>query len=250
MKTQFFSVIKFPVFVSIALLIISAIVFVLVYQAYGILGWSAWEKVLYTGLIVIVAWLVGTWLLILASTTKRFKSKACRIYLKWMLFHIYYRISRWMNTIFFQKTRGFRESFLNFNNEIIITNYSRIPSNRILLLLPHCLQNSTCKIRVTANIIYCEECGKCDVAALKKITLENKVMGALASGGSMARKVIKDHSPEVVIAVACHRDLIEGVRDAWKLPVFAILNERPNGPCFETTVNLADVQFALNKFIQ
>lgn len=65
----------------------------------------------------------------------------------------------------------------------------------------------------------------------------------------MARKVIKDYDPDVVIAVACHRDLIEGVRDAWKLPIFAILNERPNGPCFETTVNLADVQFALNKFI-
>lgn len=102
---------------------------------------------------------------------------------------------------------------------------------------------------MTANIIYCEECGKCDVAALKKMSLENNVQAALASGGSMARKVIKDYDPDVVIAVACHRDLIEGVRDAWKLPIFAILNERPNGPCFETTVNLADVQFALNKFI-
>ncbi len=250
MKTQFLSVIKFPVFVSIALLIISALVFVLVYQAYGILGWSTWERVLYTGLIVIVAWLVGTWLLILASTTKRSKSKGFRLYLKWMLFHIYYRISRWMNSIFLQRTRDFRESFLNFNNEIILTNYSKIPSNRILLLLPHCLQNSKCKIRVTANIIYCEECGKCDVAALKQISLDNNVQAALASGGSMARKVIKDYKPDVVVAVACHRDLIEGVRDAWRLPVFALLNERPNGPCFETTVNLADVQFALNKFIQ
>ena len=102
---------------------------------------------------------------------------------------------------------------------------------------------------MTANIIYCEECGKCDVAALKQMSLENNVQAALASGGSMARKVIKDHDPDVVVAVACHRDLIEGVRDAWRLPIFAILNERPNGPCFETTVNLADVQFALNKFI-
>lgn len=250
MKKQFFSVMKFPLYVSIALIIIFAIAFILVYQAYSVLlGWSLGKKILYTGIIVVVAWLVSTWLLILASTTKKFKSAGFRIYLKWMLFHVYYRISRRMNTIFFQKTSTFRESFLNFNNEIILTNHSHIPGKKILLLLPHCLQNSKCRIRVTANIIYCEECGKCDVAALKKMSLENNVQAALASGGSMARKVIKDYDPDVVIAVACHRDLIEGVRDAWKLPIFAILNERPNGPCFETTVNLADVQFALNKFI-
>ena len=71
MKTQFFSVIKFPLFVSIALTIIFAIAFVLVYQAYGaLLGWSLGKKILYTGIIVVVAWLVVTWLLILASTTK------------------------------------------------------------------------------------------------------------------------------------------------------------------------------------
>lgn len=249
MKNQFFSVIKFPVFVSISLLIIMSIVFGFIYHSYGGLGWNVWQKVLYISLIVIVAWLIVTWLWILSSSTKKFASPALRIYLKWMLFHVYYRLSRWMNVIFFQDTESFWESFLNFNNEIILTNYANVKHDKLLLLLPHCLQHSKCKIRVTANIIYCEECGKCDIAALKKLTQDGKVMAAIASGGSMARKVIMDFRPEVVVAVACHRDLIEGTMDAWKLPVYAILNERPNGPCFETTVNLADVQFALNKFI-
>jgi hypothetical protein len=70
----------------------------------------------------------------------------------------------------------------------------------------------------------------------------------VASGGSLARKLIADNHPDLIIAVACHRDLTEGVRDAWQFPVYSILNERPKGPCFETTVSLKAIEFAINRF--
>ncbi|MDZ4181635.1 MAG: DUF116 domain-containing protein, partial [Candidatus Cloacimonadaceae bacterium] len=75
------------------------------------------------------------------------------------------------------------------------------------------------------------------------------VFAAVATGGSLARKLITDQRPDVIIAVACHRDLVDGVRDAWQFPVYAVLNERPNGPCFETTVSLSTIEFAIKKFI-
>jgi hypothetical protein len=53
----------------------------------------------------------------------------------------------------------------------------------------------------------------------------------------------------VIIAVACHRDLTDGVRDSWRYPVYAVLNERPKGPCFETTVSASTIEFAIKKFI-
>ena len=141
-----------------------------------------------------------------------------------------------------------QESFLNFNNEIVLSAAKNINHTNILLLLPHCLQNSQCKIRITANINDCASCGKCDIAELKALAERLNVKAAVATGGSLARKIIRDVMPDVIVAVACHRDLTDGVRDAWRFPIFGVLNERPNGPCIETCVSLHTIEFAIRKF--
>lgn len=249
MKNQYFSVIKFPAFVSLSLIIITAVLFTLAITGYRALGWSHLETAVYALLFSALILLIGSWLLVLSSTHRKFKNTKLLIYLKWMLFHVYYHISRVVNAILFQSRISFWESFLNFNNEIVLTSHQGTHHDKVLLLLPHCLQGSNCKIRVTGDIINCEECGACDISKLKAYGQRDKVHAAVASGGSMARKLIKDHKPGVIVAVACHRDLVEGTRDAWMLPVYAILNERPNGPCFETTVSLPTIEFALKKFV-
>jgi hypothetical protein len=45
--------------------------------------------------------------------------------------------------------------------------------------------------------------------------------------------------------VACERDLTSGIQDAYTLPVIGILNERPFGPCFNTSVDISKVAEAL-----
>ncbi|MFN3698586.1 MAG: DUF116 domain-containing protein, partial [Dictyoglomus sp.] len=61
----------------------------------------------------------------------------------------------------------------------------------------------------------------------------------------IARKVVKDIRPDAIVAVACERDLSSGVVDTYPIPVIGILNERPHGPCFNTTVNLKKVEDAV-----
>lgn len=249
MKNQYFSVIKFPAFVSLALIFITAILFTMAITGYRALGWNLMEKAVYGLLFGSLIVLILTWLMVLSSTHRKIKDPKLAIYLKWALFHVYYHLSRWMNAIFFQSRVSWWESFLNFNNEIVLTNHQGTHHDKLLLLLPHCLQSSQCKIRVTGDIVNCEECGSCDISKLKTYAQHAKIHAAVASGGSMARKLIKDLRPNVIVAVACHRDLVEGTRDAWMLPVYAVLNERPNGPCFETTVSMTTIEFAIKKFI-
>ena len=249
MKHHYFSVIKFPVFVSLSLIILTAILFGAAIMGYQEIGWKLYEAIVYGVLFVALITLIASWLLVLSSTHRKIKSPALAHYLKWMLFHVFYHLSRWLNALFMQSRVSFWESFLNFNNEIVLTNHQGIHHDKVLLLLPHCLQSSKCKIRVTGDIINCEECGACDIAKLKAYAQQDRVHAAVASGGSMARKLIQDVKPSVIVAVACHRDLVEGTRDAWKLPVYSILNERPNGPCFETTVSMSTIDFAIKKFI-
>lgn len=234
--------------VSLSLIILSAVYFSMALGNYHRLGLSPLETVIFTFLFVLLTLLVSSWILVLMSTHQKIRPNGLRLYSTWMLVNIYYYLAKWLGKLVMQKKKELQESFLNFNNEIVLSNYSGIHSNNILVLLPHCLQNSECKIRITNDIIDCAECGACDIAKVKGIMSKHNVRAAVATGGSLARKLIQDSRPDVIIAVACHRDLTDGVRDSWRFPVYAVLNERPNGPCFETRVSVSIIEFAIKKF--
>lgn len=248
MKEHYLAMIKFPMFVSISLIILSIVYFSLALVSYHSLGLSLMETILFTILFILLTVLVSSWILILMSTHQKIKPIGLRIYTTWMLVNIYYYLAKWLGKILLQNKNLLQESFLNFNNEIVLSNFNGIHSKNILLLLPHCLQKSECKIRITNDIIECAECGACDIAKVKGIMNKHGVRAAVATGGSLARKLIHDSRPDVIIAVACHRDLTDGVRDSWRFPVYAVLNERPKGPCFETTVSTSAIEFAIKKF--
>ena len=248
MKELYLSVIKFPMLVSLSLIILAAAYFGMALVNYHGLGLSALETIIYTLLFIILVVLVSSWMLILMSTHSRVKSKYLRQYCSWMLTNVYFYFAKWLGKITLHKNVAIQESFLNFNNEIVLSSFNNIHSSNIMLLLPHCLQGADCKIRITNDIIECAQCGACDISNLKEITQRYKLHSAVATGGSLARKLIKENNPEVVIAVACHRDLTDGVRDGWRYPIYAVLNERPNGPCHETRVNTKIIEFAIKKF--
>jgi hypothetical protein len=67
----------------------------------------------------------------------------------------------------------------------------------------------------------------------------------MATGGTLARKIVKDTKPELILAVACERELVSGIKEVKRIPVIAIPNLRPNGPCKDTMVNLKQVEESL-----
>ncbi len=69
---------------------------------------------------------------------------------------------------------------------------------------------------------------------------------AVATGGTLARRVIEEKRPKAVIAVACERDLSSGIIDSFPLFVYGLPNMRPNGPCRDTFVDVG----ALNELIE
>ena len=68
---------------------------------------------------------------------------------------------------------------------------------------------------------------------------------SIATGGTLARKVIVDKKPTVIVAVACERDLSSGIQDAYPIPVYGILNQRPYGPCVNTQVDFEKLEKAV-----
>ena len=148
------------------------------------------------------------------------------------------------------KKEEIQRSFLEVNNALTQTKLlNRIdPEAPILVLVPHCLQSSSCSIRVTADLRKCKACGKCDLGELRELMDEMpNVTIAVATGGEVARQIVKKTLPQLIIAVACERDLTEGIRDIPQLPVVGILNHRPNGPCRDTKVDVQLIKETLIK---
>jgi uncharacterized protein len=101
-----------------------------------------------------------------------------------------------------------------------------------LMILPRCLKRENMQI-------------------IKELCTNMGVKTYTVHGGSKARALIKEHQPHGIIGIACERDLLSGVLDLeGKIPVIAIPNQRPEGPCQNTCVDVIEVQEALYKMLK
>ena len=138
-----------------------------------------------------------------------------------------------------------QQSFVEVNNLLVRAKCSDSKPKRILLLMPHCLQFNECAIKITTDAYKCQACGKCKIKDLVMLAQKHDVHLSVATGGTLARRRVAEAKPQAIIAVACERDLTSGIQDAYPLPVIGILNERPFGPCFNTSVDISKVAEAL-----
>lgn len=142
-----------------------------------------------------------------------------------------------------------RSSFIEVNNQLIKIRRNKIKGDRILIIAPHCLQNSECPYKITISPDNCRRCGKCQVSALLSLQEQYGIRLIFATGGTLARRFVEINRPQAIIAIACERDLASGIQDTSPIPVLGILNKRPNGPCFNTQVDIKEVENAIIFFL-
>ena len=137
--------------------------------------------------------------------------------------------------------------------EKILTDEERLsrvaPSDRILLM-SHCLRCcGSCKAKIGVWGIDCVDCNPdCQVNRLRKTALGLGYKGVcIAPGGSMALKYVREYAPRGIVAVACQRELEEGIDSVRKLassgsdaiPPIVIVPLSKDG-CVDTEVNVGE----------
>jgi len=142
-----------------------------------------------------------------------------------------------------------QQSFIALNNQLVRARKLHVTPDKALILLPHCIQLFDCAIKITGDVQKCSRCGQCDISGIMSLAERFGIEVAVATGGTLARKLIVERRPRFILAVACERDLTSGIRDAYPLPVIGVLNHRPNGPCFNTNIVLGEVEAALQEHI-
>ena len=92
---------------------------------------------------------------------------------------------------------------------------SHVPFAQRVLLLPHCLRPSEgCPGRMTKQGLDCTGCthAECAIFQLRTSAANAGYKGVcVAPGGRLAVRFLIEHQPIGVVAIACHKELEEGL---------------------------------------
>jgi len=127
---------------------------------------------------------------------------------------------------------------------------SRCAPERLLILLPSCLQCSECEQKVTNDVANCKRCGRCKVKDLVELAERYGCRIAAATGGRLALELAKSDGVDAVVAVACEKEIQQGFKGVFPKPALGVMNIRPHGPCKDTDVDLEEVEEAVRWFLR
>ena len=165
------------------------------------------------------------------------------------LIRILFPISVQIGKIFGISRRTLEGSFISVSNLLFARRGIKVPADRLLVLTPHCLQLASCPHKITRDPKNCKRCGRCNIGELVTLSEEMGFHFFVATGGTLARKVVIETRPKAVLAIACERDLMSGIQDVYPLPAVGVLNFRPEGPCYNTKVNMDEIKSALDQIL-
>ena len=127
---------------------------------------------------------------------------------------------------------------------------ARCAPGRLLILLPSCLQRSECEQKVLNDTANCLRCGRCKVKDVLELADEYGCRCAIVAGGRLALEMARDGGVDAIVAVACEKELQEGMRAMFPKPSLGVINVRPHGPCKDTDVDLEKVDEAVRRFLR
>ncbi len=191
---------------------------------------------------------IGTILVLLTSILEKnflIANFAVKLFIK-----IVYPIVLLLGSILGISKSALGESFIKVNDSLVRALKPKYKPEDVIVLLPHCLQDTECTIRITVDVNNCKNCGKCTIGKILEITNNFGVSTFVATGGTLARRIITKQKPKLIVAVACYRDLVSGIQDAFPIKTFGIMNIRPYGPCVNTTVDTSEIESTLKKVIK
>jgi hypothetical protein len=126
---------------------------------------------------------------------------------------------------------------------------TRCEPEELLLLVPSCQQWSECTRKVTYDIQQCVRCGKCKIKGILDMADRYGIHVAVATGGRLAQQLAEDDQIKAVVAIACSKELNEGMKAIFPKATIGVLNMQPNGPCKDTDVDLEKVEAAIEHFL-
>ncbi len=120
-------------------------------------------------------------------------------------------------------------SYVHFTNRLSLLSRRAGPGDGLIVLAPRCLSPALMR-------------------GLRTLADEGGAAFVVATGGEEARAAMRGRRSAAVLAVACERDLVAGLREVLRRhTVLALANRRPEGPCRNSEIDLPEARRCLDE---
>lgn len=141
------------------------------------------------------------------------------------------------------------QALIRLNNFLVRLRRARCEPGELLILFSSCLQRSECECNVRTSLSNCRRCGQCVVGGILDLADEVGARAFMATGGRLAAERTRDGDIKAIVAVACCKELNEGLRAVFPKPVLLVRLSTPNGPCKDTHVDIEAVREAVGRLV-
>ena len=128
---------------------------------------------------------------------------------------------------------------IRVRNDLNKEQYKKIPADKTLIFLPHCLRHKDCPATLQKEGLNCTECGLCSIGVIKKKAEPMGYKLYIVPGSSFVKKIVMENKFQSVLGVACHEDLNQMMMLLSDFYPQGVLLEKTG--CFETKVNVKKV---------
>ena len=128
---------------------------------------------------------------------------------------------------------------IRVRNDLNKEQYKKIPADKTLIFLPHCLRHKDCPATLQKEGLNCTECGLCSIGVIKKKADPMGYKLYIVPGSSFVKKIVMENKFQSVLGVACHEDLNQMMMLLSDFYPQGVLLEKTG--CFETKVNVKKV---------
>lgn len=194
-------------------------------------------------IIIIIGFLIvlGLALWLAMSQTTNQKKSLPRLVL--FILNLMYRPAKMLLANFHVDNKMVNVAGIDLMDYLSEEKYSKVPPERRILVLPHCLRDKKCPGKMDSRFgVICRKCGKCGIAHIKEICDEYNIGLYICPGSSFVRRVVDRVQPDGVIGVACELDLFEVMKHVTgkKIPMVGVLLSKSG--CIETEVDWETVE--------
>ena len=142
------------------------------------------------------------------------------------------------------------KTIIALNNLAVRLRRTRCKPPELLVLFSRCLQRSACEKKLDETASGCARCGQCAVCRFLDLKDKYGVEVFMATGGHQAVERSKAPGIKAIVAVACGKELREGVFASLPKAVLAKTIAWPVGKCKDTTIEMDEVEKAVRWFLR
>jgi uncharacterized protein len=141
-------------------------------------------------------------------------------------------------------------SFCAWNNRKVREHFQVHRARKALVLLPHCIQASDCKARITADLGNCSGCGRCPAGDVLTNVLSANWNCQVNNRSHKVYREVREFKPDLIVAVSCADRLLKGLTKLPEVPSYAIPLRMPHGMCVDTDFSVPHLSAAMAALVE